>query len=387
MRLLTLLPYIALLPSFAYAGPLGYNLRRHDEGRKQLITTVMVFTKTMVLEIDLPPVTTTTVSTEPIPPPAESTPAPGENVPEVTVTQVVTVTKKKTATHEQPLAPSTTESITETLSRLRPLPTTKKEKTTAYTGTSTTSVPVSEVTEPPSPPPEVPTHQPTSTYILSRLKPLPDPEGPVENTTAPADPTTTETTIAETTNAKTTTEPTPTPIPEPDQSSSSLPEIPTTTGFVPPTDPPNIGPSFKENVPIAIKRNQEYNELKEGDECDPSASILACEGTMGKSILQCDATKKYKSVLPCLRDTRCFATPQLLAPGVLVTCDTPEAAGKKFNMSAEELLKEIQGGGYGNGKEKEKEKEKEKDEYKRKRRLGADSSLLKRAYNEVHSPL
>jgi len=373
MRLSTLIPYITLLPSLAYAGPLGYNLRRHEEGRKQLITTVMVFTKTMVLEIDLPPVTS-----EPIPPPAGSTPAPDENVPEVTVTQVVTVTKKKTATQKQPPAPTTTESTTETLSRLKPLPTPKKERTTANTGTSTTTVSVPEVTEQPSAPLEVPTPQPTTSYILSRLKPLPDgryPEDPVESTTAPADPTTTETTIAETTNAKVTTEPVPTPTPQPEGPSSSLPENPTTTGFVPPTDPPNTGPSFKENVPIAIKRNQEYNELKEGDECDPSASLLACAGTMGKSILQCDATKKYKSVLPCLRDTRCFATPQLLAPGVLVTCDTPEDAGKKFNMSADDLLKEIQGDGYGKGKGKGKGKG--GDGYKRKRRLSAGSSPSK----------
>ena len=338
MRLLTLLPYITLLPSLVYAGPLGYNLRRHEDlpNRKQLITTVMVFTKTVVLEIDLPPVTSATFSTVPTPPPAESTPPPDENVPEVTVTQIVTLTKKKTATRGQP-------STTETLSRLKPLP------------ISTTSVPVPEVTEQPSPPPELPTFQPTGSYTLSRLNPLPDggnQEGTAESTTAPVDPTTIETTTTckttTTTTTTTTTEPAPTSTPQPEQPSSSSPETPTTTGFVPPTDPAFSGPDFRRNIPVAIKHNQEYNGIKEGDDCDPSANLLACAGTMGKSILQCDATKKYKSVLPCLRDTSCFATPQLLAPGVLVACDTSEAAGKKFNMSAEELLKEIQGNGYGN---------------------------------------
>ncbi|KAF8428268.1 hypothetical protein EV426DRAFT_705182 [Tirmania nivea] len=432
MRFSNLFPYIALLSSLAYAGPLDYNLRRHEDsaqGRKQLITTVMVFTRTMVLEIDLPPVTSTAVFTETIPPPTESTPAPEDNIPEVTVTQVVTVTKKKTATHKQPPASSTTE----TLSRLKPLPTTQKEKTTTYKDTTPTSVPVPEETEQPHPPLDVPTVQPTSSYTLSRLNPLPDeryPEGPAKSTTAPAGPTTTETTtsettIAETTNAKTTTtKPLPTSTPQTERPSSSLPGGPTTTGFVPPTDPPYSGPSFEENVPVAIKRNQEYSELKEGDECDPRANLLACAGTMGKSILQCDATKKYKSVLPCLRDTRCFATPQLLAPGVLVACDTPEAAGKKFNMSAEELLRGIKGNRYGNGKgkdekekdekekdgkekdgkekdekekdekekdEKEKDRkgqdEKEKDRYKRRRRVNAGSFPSKTAYREAHRRL
>jgi len=336
MRLLTLLPYIAaLLPSLASAGPLGYNLRRHEDsaqGRKQLITTVMVFTRTIVLEIDMPPATSKTVSIEPTPPPAESTPAPEENGPKETVTQVVTVTRKKTATHKQP-------SATESLSRLKPLPTTEKERTT---NTPTTSEPVPEVTEKPYPPPEVPTLKPTSSYTLSRLNPLP--EGPAESTPAPsADPATTEaTTICETTTMGTTTDTKPTPTP---------------TGFVPPTDPPYSGPFLKENIPVAIKRNQKYNKIKEGDDCDPGADLLACAGTMGKSILQCESNKKYKSVHACPRGTLCFASPKLLAPGVLVTCDTPETAGKKFNMSAEDLLKKIQRKGNGKGKEKEKEKD------------------------------
>ena len=106
---------------------------------------------------------------------------------------------------------------------------------------------------------------------------------------------------------------------------------------------------------------------------------------MGKSILQCGATKTYESVIPCLHDTRCFATPKKLIAGVMVTCDTPEAAGAKFDMSEKDLVAKINGNTNGddNGKGKEEEKDKKDNtgSYRRKRWSGSGS---KRPYREIH---
>lgn len=279
MRLSAFLQYIpvAFLVTTTCASPVGYNVRRHGGGQKVLITTEVVFTKTLTLEVDIGDIMPCT-SKDPIKPTQTLSREGG------TLNDTTTTTDIGTANLES--APSTTQST-------YPLPTlTSSIDGGAPTTTST----------------QGPNSQPTNAYSS-----ISSPR-PTEATTTPY--------VGST------------PSPVPGSSTSSGLPLPTYSLQY-------GGAEFNENVPLAIKRNKEFSNIKNGDKCDLEGQLLACEGTMGGSILQCGQGSKYEAVLSCNRGEKCFATPKTMTSGVSVTCDTEEAAAGKFGISVEELLQKI----------------------------------------------
>ena len=270
MRLLQYIP-LAFLATTACASPVGYNLRRHDDGghgKKTLITTEVVFTTTLILEVDIGDFTSQDLI-EPT-----QTPSLEDGVVNVTVTTT------DTGTVNLDLAPSTIQSS-------YPLPT-------------------------PTPP---------------------TPEGAYTTTTSPS-PETTQGPNSQPINVS--------PPPGPGPTLSPVPGDPTSSGLPLPTYSPQPGgPVFGENIPLAIERNKGFSTTKKGDKCDPAVQLLACEGTMGGSILQCGQGSTYESVLPCSHGTKCFATPKRMTSGVSVACDKEEDAAAKFGMTVEELIQKV----------------------------------------------
>lgn len=291
MRRSALLHYIsvAFLATTTCAGPVGYNLRRHDygsgHGQKVLITTEIVFTKTLTLEVDICDLMPCT-SQDLIEP---------TQIPSLEAAMAnITITSADTGIINLELTPSTTQN-------LYPLPTlTPSTDEGRYTTTSSPSPETTQSTN----------SQSINVYSVSSL---PSP------------------TLIETTTILSVG-----PTSSPTLENSMSPSLP-----LPTYNPQYKGAVFDKNVPLAIEHNKEFSNIKTGDKCDLEVQLLACEGTMGGSILQCGQGSTYESVLSCTHGAKCFATPLEMTSGVSVTCDTEEAAAAKFGMSVEELLQKI----------------------------------------------
>ncbi|KAF8472604.1 hypothetical protein BDZ91DRAFT_790473 [Kalaharituber pfeilii] len=111
----------------------------------------------------------------------------------------------------------------------------------------------------------------------------------------------------------------------------------TTTGFPLPTK--TVDPDLlADNIKRAIKLNKNFAKTETGERCDPDV-LLACQGTAGREIIQCEKGT-YQSAHKCTQNANCYAVPQTLGSGTLVACLTPEDAAARFDMSVEEFNEE-----------------------------------------------